>query len=140
DPQSEQAEALRMRLAALRVEVAALVDRLRASDPDFDRRVRVAPEDLEAVQTRLEPGVTVLQPILFDDRLVLLVFRRESMEARVVEVDGADVRDVLTRITRSLRAGLVTRPEWTREQCDRLGGWLLAPIADVLADTRTLVI
>ncbi len=140
DAGSEESVALRERLAALRVAFAATVDRLRASDPDFDRRVRVAPEDLEAVQARLPPDVTVLQPILYDDRLVLLVFRHDAVEARVVDVAGAEVREVSARLARSLRAGLTTRPEWTRAQADQLGAWLLAPIADVLAHTQTLVI
>jgi len=140
DGSSEEAAALRERLAALRVEFAETVDQLRARDPDFDRRVRVAPEDLEAIQADLPPGVTVVQPVLLEDRLALLVFRRDRLVARIVDVPSADVADTIARLARSLRAGLVTRPEWTVEQADRLGDWLVDPIAGDLEGTEVLVV
>ena len=139
-PDSEQTAALRERLAALHVAFAHQVDTLRAKDPDFDRRVRVAPEDLEALQAHLDPGVTVLQPIVFEDRLVLLVFRRDGLLARTVEVPGADVRKAIDLLARSLRAGLAARPEWTEHLCDQLGSWLLDPIAPQIAHTDVLVV
>jgi len=139
-PESERTAALRERLAALRVEFARTVDELRAAHPDFDRLVRVDPEDLEAVQAELDPGVVVLQPVLFEDRLVLLLFRHDRLVARTVPVPGEEVSSTVSRLARSLRARLTTRPEWTLEMCEQLGAWLIDPIAADLEGARVLVV
>ncbi|MBW1877282.1 MAG: CHAT domain-containing protein [Deltaproteobacteria bacterium] len=139
-PDSEQAAALRERLAALRVAFATTVDELRAAHPDFDRLVRVDPEDLEAMQAGLEPGVVVLQPVLFEDRLVLLVFRHDRVVARTVDVRGEEVSGTISRLARSLRARLTTRPAWTLEVCEQLGAWLIDPIATDLEGAEILVV
>ncbi len=137
---TERAAELREQLAAARVEFAATVDRLRASHPHFDELVRVDPEDLEAVQADLDPGVVVVQPILMPERLVLLVFRRDGLTTEVVNVPAADVEQVAGRLVRSLRAADTFDPAWTDELCAQLGHWLVAPIADELAEADVLVL
>jgi CHAT domain-containing protein/tetratricopeptide (TPR) repeat protein len=137
---TERAAELRQQLAAARVEFAATVDRLRASHPHFDELVRVDPEDLEAVQADLDPGVVVVQPILMPERLVLLVFRHDGLTTKVVNVPAADVEQVAGKLVRSLRAGDTFDPAWTEELCAQLGHWLVAPIADELADADVLVL
>ncbi len=138
--QEERSVALEQELAQLRVDFAATVDTLRATYPDFDQLVRVDPEDLEAVQAELDPGVAVLQPILFEDKLVLLVVRQDRLKAVEVQVDPADVRRALSRLTRSLRAQLIDDPEWTQGMAEELGGWLYAPVASELEGVNTLVV
>ena len=137
---SEEARALRERLAALHVEFAATVDELRASYPDFDQAVWVDPDDLEAVQADLDPGVLVLQPLLLGDQLVLLVVSRTSLRAVPVDVDRAVVERTLSRLTRSLRAQMIDDEEWTRSLCETLGGWLIAPIREEVAAAEVLVV
>jgi CHAT domain-containing protein/Tfp pilus assembly protein PilF len=136
--ESERAKALRNRLAALRVEFATTVDQLRASYPQFDQLVRVDPEDLEAVQEQLDPGVLVVQPILFDDRLVLLTFRKDGVEAHTVEVAGPDIERAMRRITRILQAG-VDNADLINRLSDELGAWLLEPIAEPLRRAEIVV-
>ncbi len=138
--ENQRAEALRAQLAQLRVEFAASVDELRASYPEFDQAVRVDPEDLEAIQGDLDPGVVVLQPVLLPDQLVLMVFRRDRLVSRTVVVDAEDVDKTIRRLTRTLRAGTPFDREWTDLQCDRLGGWLIAPIAGELEGAEVLVV
>jgi len=137
---SEQRVALTGRLAKLRVEFADAVDLLRSSYEDFDQVVRVDPEDLEAIQADLPPGVTVLQPLLFDDRIALLVFSRDGLVARQVEVDGEEVRKTVLRLSRSLQAAHTRDLAWTQKQAEALGAWFIEPVADVLADTDVLVV
>lgn len=136
----EAAAALRERLAALHVEFATTVDALRARHPEFDDQVRVDPEDLEAIRRELDPGVVVLQPVALPDRLVLLVFRRESLRAVTVPVAGPEVESAVSRLVRGLRAGNVYDPAATLAACDQLGAWLLAPIAGELAGADVLVV
>jgi CHAT domain-containing protein/tetratricopeptide (TPR) repeat protein len=136
----EQQAAIAARLADLRVRFAATVDTLRSTYEDFDRLVRVDPEDLEAVQAGLPAGVTVLQPLLFPDRIALLVFSRDRLEAREVPVDGAAVEKQILKLSRSLQAAHVRDPAWTTAQADALGALFVAPVADLLDGTRTLVV
>lgn len=136
----EQSQALREQLAALRVEFAATVDALRATYPDFDQLVRVDPEDLEAVQAELDPGVAVLQPILFEDRLVLLLVKNDSLRAVQVDSDPAEIRRNISRLTRSLRAQMIDQPEWTAGLADALGAALIAPIAPDLEGVEVLAV
>ncbi len=131
---------LTKRLAQLRVEFASTVDRLRSTYEDFDRVVRVDPEDLEAIQGGLPKGVTVLQPLLFEDRVALLVFGREQLVAKQIDVDGEQVRKTILRLSRSLQAAHTRDPAWTDKQADALGEWFIAPIADALKNTDTLVV
>ncbi|MFT5587546.1 MAG: CHAT domain-containing protein [Cognaticolwellia sp.] len=138
--QVERSAGLEQELAQLRVDFAATVDTLRATYPDFDQLVRVDPEDLEAVQADLDPGVAVLQPILFQDKLVLLIVRQDRLKAVEVQVDPADVKRALSRLTRSLRAQLIDDPEWTQGMSEDLGAWLIAPIAEDLRGVDTLVV
>ena len=137
---SEQAEALRAQLAALHVEFSATVDELRATYPDFDQAVRVDPDDLEAVQRDLDPGVLVLQPLILGDKMVLMVVSRDSLRVVEAEVPAADVERTVSRLTRSLRAQMIDDAAWTQELCDQLGGWILGPIAEELAAAEVLVI
>ncbi|MBN2797651.1 MAG: CHAT domain-containing protein [Deltaproteobacteria bacterium] len=138
-PQRE--EALRAQLATLRVEFASTVDELRASYPHFEELVRVDPEDLEALQADLEPGLVVLQPVLFDDRLVLMVFSRDRLVAREVPVEAEEVGRTLRRLARLLQ-------KWEHfhdpEELDRLaaqaGAWLLDPIAEDLAGAEVIAV
>jgi CHAT domain-containing protein/Tfp pilus assembly protein PilF len=139
--EGERADALRAELAELRVEFARTVDELRATYADFDQLVRIDPEDLEAIQRELDPGVVVLQPILFDDRLVLLVFSHDTLQAVTVEgVEPQAVRRTISRLTRSLRAHMLDDPEWTQELCAQLGAWLIEPVAAQLQGAETLVV
>ena len=138
--ETERSDALRAQLATLRVEFANEVDRLRATHADFDRLVRVEPEDLEAIQADLEPGVVVLQPVLLSDRLVLMVFHKDGLRAVEVDVDGEEVGRTVRRLTRSLRAQMNDDLAWTNGLCEELGELLLRPIAAELEDAEVLVV
>ena len=137
---TERALALREQLSRMRVEFAETVDRLRASHPEFDRLVRVDPEDLEAIQGQLAPGVVVVQPVVLPDRLALLVLRREGLETVTVDVPAEEVQRVAGRLARSLRSGDTYDPDWTEQQCDKLGQWLLAPVAEHLEGADVVVV
>jgi CHAT domain-containing protein len=136
---SERALALERQLAELRVRFAAAVDELRASHAELDRLVRMAPEDLEAVQADLEPGVTVLQPVVLPDRLVLLLLSRDTLRAVSVAVTGEELEGAVDRYTRALGSGS-RDAALARAFGDKLGAWLVAPIAEYLARTRVLVV
>lgn len=137
--ESSRCQELRSNLASLRVEFADTVDRLRTEVGDLDARVRVAPEDLEALQSELPEDVAVLQPILLPDRLVLLVFTRQSLRAVSVEVPADEVEATLAKLTRALRAGFRDRSVLD-PLAARLGTWLWAPVAEVLAEHATVVV
>ncbi|MBT3220881.1 MAG: CHAT domain-containing protein, partial [Proteobacteria bacterium] len=136
----ELAGLLRQQLAELRVEFAATVDQLRSTYPYFETLVRMDPEDIESVQAELDPGVVVLQPLLFEDRLVLLVFRRDRLVPVNVTVSGEDVRRDIRQLTKSLRGGDIYDPRATRRLCERLGRWFWEPIAEELEDAEVLVV
>lgn len=136
----ELASALSTRLSELRVRFASTVDTLRSTYEDFDRVVRVDPEDLEAIQADLPPGVVVVQPLLFPDRIALLVVSRTGLEARQLEVDGAAVQKGILKLSRSLQAAHTRDPAWTVAQADALGAWFVAPIADLLTGADTVVV
>jgi len=136
---SARATALRQELAELRIAFADTVDRLRTDVSDLDSRIRIAPEDLEALQTELPPGVVVLQPILLPDRLVLLVFSRDLLEAVPVQVSPGEIESTLARLTRALRAGLRSRSVLD-PLATQLGGWLWTPVADRLEGADTVVV
>lgn len=140
EPGAERAENLRQQLALLKVEFAETVDELRASYAHFDELVRVDPEDLEAIQGDLDPGVVVLQPILMPDRVVLLVFRKDRLATYTVQVESAQVEKTIQRLTRSLRAANTFDPAWTDELCAQLGEWLVAPMAQELEGADVLVV
>ncbi|MEZ4317521.1 MAG: CHAT domain-containing protein [Myxococcota bacterium] len=135
-----QRAALSERLAALRVEFATTVDQLRSTYEDFDSVVRVDPEDLEAMQADLPPGVTVLQPLLFDDRIALLVFSRDRLEARQLDVEGAEVRKTILKLSRSLQAAHTRDLPWTQQQADTLGSWFIDPVWEAVKDAEVLVV
>lgn len=134
-----RAEALRREISELRIAFAETVDRLRTEVADLESRVRIAPEDLEALQPELPPGVTVLQPVLLPDRLVLLVFSRDALQAVPVEVSPEELTKTLSRLSRALRAGL-RDPAVLDPLADKLGGWLWAPVADHLPADGTVVV
>lgn len=139
--EAERAAALREQLASLRVEFAATVDELRSSYDNFDELVRVDPEDLEAIQADLEPGVFVLQPILFEDRLMLMLFSRDRVIARQVDVDGAQVAYTLRRLGRHMQKwDRIYKPEEMRALTEELGAWLWAPIAADLHGAKVLAV
>jgi len=140
DDDSERIEALRGRQAQMAVEFAGTVDRLRASHPHFDELVRVDPEDLQAVQGELDPGVLLVQPIVLPDKVVLLVVQRDGLASKTVQVPAEDVHKTARQLARSLRSGNTFDPAWTDELCARLGGWLVAPIAEELAAAEVLVV
>ena len=140
DPDGEAATLLREQLSALRVAFAAEVDTLRARYPDFDRWVAVDPQDLEAVQASLAPGVVVVQPVALPDRLVLMVLRRERLETLEVEVPLADIHWVTGPLTRLLQSGRAEDPNYALQLCDKLGEWLLAPLAEELRTAEVLVV
>lgn len=139
-PDSERAVALAARLDTVKADFARSVDELRAEHPELSTLVRVEPEDLEAVQGELEPGVTVLQPIVLPDRLVLLAFRRDALVARTLSVPAEEVERAAHRLARLLQAQAPLAPVQVDQLAERLGGWVLGPIADWLADTRVLVV
>ncbi len=136
----ERAEALRAQLGAVQAEFSARVDALRVSYPHFAELVRTDPEDLEAVRRELPDGVVIVQPVSLPGKLVLLVYRRDRLGVREVPVDAAALTKAIGAAARSLRAADTWNPEWTRTQCETLGGWLWTPIADDLADATTVVI
>ena len=138
---SERATALREQLSLMRVEFAETVDRLRASHPQFDRLVRVDPEDLESIQGELPPGVVVVQPVVLPERIAILVLWREGLETvLVVDVSAAEVERTVGRLARSLRSGDTYDPAWTEQQCEKLGQWLLAPVAEHLEGADVVVV
>jgi CHAT domain-containing protein len=139
-PDTEQALELRARLAELHVEFAGTVDELRAANPEFDQLVRVDPEDLEAVQRDLEPGVVVIQPLLLESELVILLVAHDRLKVHRVEVDPDKVQKTTSRLTRSLRAQMIDDVAWTDGLADQLGSWLIAPIAEDLVGARVLVV
>ncbi|MFK7927144.1 MAG: CHAT domain-containing protein [Myxococcota bacterium] len=134
-----RAMVLRDNLARLRVEFADTVDRLRTDVGDLDARIRVAPEDLEALQSELPEGVAVVQPIILQDRLVLLVFTRNSLRTVDVPVDAATLDKTVSKLTRALRAGLRDRAALD-PLAQTLGGWLWTPIAGDLEGASTVVV
>lgn len=136
----EQQAQLARQLASLRVEFARTVDEMRASVDDFDRKVRVDPEDLEAVQQTLPPGVTVLQPVLLDKQMVLMVLRRDTLKIERVPLDAGQVQGTIRRLSRSLQGRYLDDLPWTQAQANRLGEWLLAPIDRYLEETEVLVV
>lgn len=136
----EQQEQLAKQLAALRVEFARTIDEMRASVTDFDRKVRVDPEDLEAVQQTLPPGVTVLQPVLLEKQAVLMVLRKDTLKIVRVPLDQGQVQGTIRRLSRSLQGRYLDDLEWTQTQAERLGDWLLKPIDGYLDETEVLVI
>lgn len=135
-----QISTLQARLDEVRVDFSTQIDVLRAEHQDLDRLVRVAPEDLEALQGQLDPGVTVLQPIALPNELLLLVFRHDGPSAVRVPVSSARVSATAFQLARRLQSGSAPDRARIDELGDRLGEWLLAPIADVLADTSVLVV
>lgn len=136
---AEQQRELAAQLGALRIEFAKAVDEMRGQVQDFDRLVKVDPEDLEAIQAELPPGVTVLQPVLFSDQLVLMVLRRDHLQVVTVPVDGIGVQATIRKLSRSLQGKHISDLEWTQARADELGGWLLKPIAELLEGTEVLV-
>ncbi|MDP2314052.1 MAG: CHAT domain-containing protein [Pseudomonadota bacterium] len=135
-----QATALRQQLAAVQAQFASKVDELRATYPHFAELVRTDPEDLESVRTELPVGVVVVQPVSLPTKLVLLVYRRERLAVREVPVTTEELSKQVYSVARSLRAADTWDPDWTRAQCDKLGEWLYAPIADELATATTVVV
>ncbi len=136
----EAAAALRVQLGQVQSEFAAQVDTLRATYPHFAELVRTDPEDLEAVRTELPPGVVVVQPVSLPAKLVLLVYRRERMVVREAPVMADDLAKAVYLVAKSLRAADTWDPDWTRTQCEKLGSWLYAPIADDLKDATAVVV
>lgn len=136
----EAAKTIKVQLAEVQAEFAAQVDSLRASYPHFAELVRTDPEDLEAVRTELAPGVVVVQPVSLPTRLVLLVYRRERMVVREAKVGSEELNKAVYLVAKSLRAADTWDPDWTRTQCEKLGAWLYAPIADELAGATAVVV
>lgn len=136
----ERAEALKAELAELRVRFAATVDALRAAHPDFDALVRVEPEDLEAVQADLDPGVLVVQPVALPDRLVLLTARREGLGVHEVAVPRARLDAAVEELGLMMAFPRMFSKEDVEAAADALGAWLLAPLAEELGETDVVVL
>ncbi len=136
----ERAAALRLQVGRAEADFAERVDELRLSTPHFAELVRTDPEDLEAVRRELPEGVVVLQPVVLPDRLVLLVYRRERLVARDVPVGGNQLNATVMALSNSLRRAETWDPARTASQCQSLGTWLWAPIAQEVASAHTVVI
>ncbi len=88
---------------------------------------------VEAVQggvsRGLPAGTAVLYPVVFGDRLELLLKSAAGVERRTMPVRGAELRQVALDFAEALRNGLPGH----RERARQLDSWLLAPFADRLA-------
>jgi|GEM_PF-1721507 len=96
----EEAEVLRHEVDARRAEFSTYVDTLRGKDPSFDRLVGIAPESIEAYQSHLPTGVALLEPVLLEDRVVLLGFTRTA----AFSAEHVTPRDEVEQRARSYRA------------------------------------
>ncbi|MCO4772778.1 MAG: CHAT domain-containing protein [Deltaproteobacteria bacterium] len=136
----DRLEAIDAELAELRVAFSRTVDELRTAHPDFELLVKVDPADIEAWQGDLGDDEVVLQPILLPDRLVVLVFSSGPLVARTIDVDPAEVRKRVSRVLRTLRSQRTGNSARLHEHLDALGGWIWAPVADLLAERRRVAV
>ncbi|MCK6529337.1 CHAT domain-containing protein [Myxococcota bacterium] len=136
----ERVEALREGLRRSRIEFSAFVDDLRESSPDLASAVRVDPDDLQATRRALPADVAVLQPMLVGERLVLLVFTRESLAFEEPPVEARKVEQAVSRTLRALRSQDRADLPRLKEDLGRLHGWLVAPVAQHLARASTLLV
>jgi CHAT domain-containing protein/Tfp pilus assembly protein PilF len=136
----EEAESLRAQLGHVHAEFSSRIDALRASHPHFAELVRTDPEDLEAVRGQLPVGVVVLQVVMLPTRLALLIYRAERLVVREVSVTSNELSAKVYGLARAMRAVDIWDPDWTRTQCEELGGLLIAPVATELASAHTVVV
>lgn len=91
---------------------------------------------VEAVQggisRGLPAGTAVLYPLVFADRLELLLKTNGGIERRSVAVPGSVLRKVAVEFADTLRNGLPDPLARSRQ----LDGWLLAPFADRLSQLK----
>ena len=135
----EQAELLRAQLAVQRVTFAQEVDSLRILYPNFDQLVRIDPEDIEAVQSGLPPGVLVVEPIILDTRVEILVVSHDGVAAVDSLASPASVTQDALVLAREMRAGGTNDDYWTNDITTRLGEALLRPIADKLSTAKLVI-
>lgn len=135
-----RADALRARLAELRVEFAAAVDQLRAQHDDLDALVGLRPEELEAVQAELEPGVVVLQPVLLPDQVALMVVRRDSLAVRMAPRAAGELEGALTTLRTAVHMPGMLDPRKVHAAAELLGQRLLVPVLPDLAGAELLVV
>lgn len=136
----ERVESLREELRRSRVEFSAFVDDLRIASPDLASAVRVDPDDLQATRRALPADVAVLQPMLVGDRLVLLVFTRDLLAFAEPPVEARKVEQAVSRTLRALRSQDRGDLPALKEDLGRLHGWLVAPVAQHLSRTSTLLV
>lgn len=114
-------------LSALPQEVEAKQQRL---------QTWVHPQSVRELQPLLAPGIALLVYEPLEDRLLIWVVRRETVELRSVAIPA---REITQQVQELENAAALKDSERVREDAGRLHQSLLAPIADLLRPDDTLI-
>ena len=82
----------------------------------------------------------MLQPILFEDRIALLLFTRQGLHYASVEVERSSVERTIGRITAIMRQRNIDDLDQVTRRSQRLHEWLIAPLAEQLEGVDHLVV
>lgn len=84
------------------------------------------------IDALLPPGTATLYPVLFDDRLVVLLgLPTGQIEHAVIRVGAEEVRDTARRFRSSMSPS--SNPRRLRKQARQLYDWLIAPFREQIA-------
>jgi CHAT domain-containing protein/tetratricopeptide (TPR) repeat protein len=136
---SNETEALRRRLAALRSSSNELLGKIQVADPDAAVIIGGgSPPALRAIQERLDPDTTLVSYFKTLLRVLAFVVTRGSLEIVELPVTGKELTEV-GQLLASANEGQGT-PEVLAPLYSKLSRWLIDPLRDRLRTPRVGII
>jgi CHAT domain-containing protein len=137
----DDAALLSQRLSSTRAQFLATLNRLRQENPQFDDAVGAQGSELLAIQPRLQPGTLLLSYYSAPDALYVQAVTPAGLRLESVRVERARLRELIRRWRGALDRPSPDFPTLEQAEASRqLYSLLLAPVDDLLANTRQLLI
>jgi CHAT domain-containing protein len=128
-------------VASTRAELLQVTNRIRASNPDYERFVTIKATDLRAIQQSLPPNVLVVEYLPLESALTVFLVARDGTQARSVAVSRQRIEQLVgavhAEVKLAARQGGANVREWDwgsdrarrlREALTTLYAYLVAPI------------
>lgn len=135
NPRSEAAALMAASLKEKEEAYAALLIRLKASNPDYAELQSYSPAPLSEIQRLLGPPTTLVSYFVTTDKTLAFIVSSRSIQAVEIPVKEADLRAAINwfRDFASLRD---TQPQSLKQ----LHAWLIAPILKYINTTQVVIV
>jgi CHAT domain-containing protein/Flp pilus assembly protein TadD len=135
NPSSDTYKLLSANLKQEKEDYAALLIRLKASNPDYAELQSYSPVSVSQIQQLLDPQTTMISYFVTSDRTLAFVLRSNSLQAVELPVKQADLRTAINWF-REFPSRWDTKPK----SLEQLNNWLLAPVQAYIKTNKVVII